>query len=249
MALSDLRVSGLEQYGGIDLKNNYRRFFSEGIVVSVGLHVLVLLLYVAYNFLTVEPNYIYPIIRTTNLLVTIPPPSIVNNDPLPPATAISSRLPSPNDIPVPVPRLIESVEVMPSATITNGDPTAVISATPSTTPLLIPLQVQSAPARSMIPDKTIWVDYSEDPQPIQDIQSLVEYPLNAKRTNIEGKVMLSALIGEDGRVITVDVEHTDHPWLRQAAVEAMMKARFTPAKQGNEAVKSWYTQTIIFKLN
>jgi periplasmic protein TonB len=249
MALSDLRVSALEHYGGVDLKNNYRKFFSEGIVVSIGLHVLVLLLYVTYNFLTVKPSYIYPGFRTTNVLVTVPPPSILNNDPPPPATAISSRLPSPNDIPVPVPSLIEPVDVVPEAVITNGDPGSVISATPSTTPLQIPLQVQSVPLRSNIPDKTIWIEYSEEPLPIQDIQSLVEYPLNAKRTNIEGKVMLSALIGEDGRVISVDVEHSDHPWLRQAAVEAMMKARFTPAKQGTEAVKSWYTQTIIFKLN
>ena len=82
-----------------------------------------------------------------------------------------------------------------------------------------------------------------------DIQKLVVYPANAQRTNIEGTVVVSALIVVDGKVRKVEVEKSDHPWLEQAAIEAMQKARFTPAKQGDKAVQIWITYPIRFKLN
>jgi hypothetical protein len=110
MALSDLTVSGLERYGGVDLKRNYRKFFSEGIVVSIGLHLLVLMLYVAYNFLTTEPQNAYPVKRACELILIRP--SILDNDPLPAGTVVATRPPTPNDIPVPVPTLIEPVDVI-----------------------------------------------------------------------------------------------------------------------------------------
>ncbi|HET6511575.1 MAG TPA: TonB family protein [Candidatus Kapabacteria bacterium] len=208
------------------------------------------MLYIAYNFLTIEPNYIYPIWRTKGVIITVPPPSILNDDPLPPAITVSLRAPSPNDIPVPVPKLIEPVELAThtSVGIPGNDPTvASVQATPGTQDPALKV----SPSQVVIdePGKGDWLDLSEDPRPIHDIQRSVEYPQNAQRTNIEGKVTVSALIGEEGKVIRVEVEKADHPWLTQAAIDAMMKMRFTPGRQGESAVKAWYTQTIQFKLN
>jgi periplasmic protein TonB len=253
MALSDLRVSGLEHYGGVELKRSYRKYFSEGIAVSIGLHVLVLLLYTAYHYLTIEPHYIYPIWRTTSLLVTIPPPSITNDDPLPAATSVNSRAALPYDIPVPVPRMLDPVELEPilvadPATLPGTTIGPATSSTPSDPRPELVVKPQASQS-SIVPDKTVWIDVSEEPRPIQDVQKIVIYPMNAQRTGIEGSVTLSALIGEDGRVLQVDIDKHAHPWLDQAAVEAMMKMRFTPALQGKEPVKVWYTQTIQFKLN
>ena len=112
--------------------------------------------------------------------------------------------------------------------------------------LCLPL---AAHAQSDEPDIDSWVEVTEEPKPTVDIQRLVVYPADAQRTNIEGTVTVSALIGEDGKVIRVVVEKSDHEWLTEAAVDAMKKVRFTPAKQGDKAIKVWYTQSIKFRLN
>jgi protein TonB len=242
----------MEQYGGIDLKKNYRKYFSSAIGISVGLHVLVLLLYIGYNWFMQEDDVIVPKRRIRNISELAPPPSLTEEvqqavplEAPPPGAEIKPNF----GIPIPVPEAIAVVDVMPDL---NTQPTTdvgtgggvAVEGTGDAPKLEI-----KAPVEEGDPSKDDFIDVSEEPKPVQDIQKLVVYPPNAQRTNIEGKVVVSALVGEDGRVKKVEVEKSDHPWLDQAAIEAMMKARFTPAKQGDKAVKVWYTQTIIFKLN
>jgi TonB family protein len=62
-------------------------------------------------------------------------------------------------------------------------------------------------------------------------------------------VTVTALINESGQVTKVEVDKSDDPLLTEAAIQAMKRARFTPAMQGKKPIKVWYTQTIIFKLN
>lgn len=99
------------------------------------------------------------------------------------------------------------------------------------------------------PDKDEFIEVSEEPRPLQDIQRLVEYPAEAQRKNIEGRVTVTALINESGQVTKVEVDKSDDPLLTEAAIQAMKRARFSPAMQGKKPIKVWYTQTILFKLN
>lgn len=253
MSLSDLTLPGMEQYGGIDLKKNYRKYFSSGIGISVGLHVLILLLYIGYNWFMTEEEVIVPKRRIRNISELAPPPSLTEEvqqavplEAPPPGAEVKPNF----GIPIPVPEAIAVVDVMPDL---NTQPVGDVGTGSGTVvegtgnaPALV---IKEEPVQEADPNKDEWIEVSEEPKAIQDIQKLVVYPANAQRTNIEGKVTVSALIGEDGRVKKVEVEKSDHPWLDQAAVDAMMKARFTPAKQGDKAVKVWYTQTILFKLN
>lgn len=252
MSLSDLTLPGMEQYGGIDLKRNYRKYFGGGLGTSIGLHVLVLLLYIGYNWMTTEEEVVVPRYKIKRLSDLAPPPSVTEEvqqavplEAPPPGAEIKPNF----GIPIPVPEAIAVVDVMPDLNnIPVGDPgpgTGVsIEGTGGEPNLVI-----TEPVVQDDPDKDEWIEVSEEPKPVQDIQKLVVYPANAQRTNIEGTVTVSALVGEDGKVKKVEVEKSDHPWLDQAAIDAMMKARFTPAKQGDKAVKVWYTQTIRFKLN
>jgi periplasmic protein TonB len=241
----------MEQYGGIDLKKNYRKYFSGGLGISIGLHILILLLYIGYNWFMQEDDVIVPKRKIRNISELAPPPSLTEEvqqavplEAPPPGAEIKPNF----GIPIPVPEAIAVVDVMPDIntqpTSDVGTGSGPVEGTSSTPQLEI-----KAPVEEGDPNKDDFIDVSEEPKPVQDIQKLVVYPPNAQRTNIEGKVVVSALVGEDGKVKKVEVEKSDHPWLDQAAIEAMMKARFTPAKQGDKAVKVWYTQTIIFKLN
>lgn len=97
--------------------------------------------------------------------------------------------------------------------------------------------------------KDEFVSVEVEPLPIDNIQGLVEYPEEAKRAGLEGKVILSALIDTSGKVVKVEIDKSTNPIFEESARKAMMKARFTPALQNGKPIKLWYTLPIIYKLN
>lgn len=65
----------------------------------------------------------------------------------------------------------------------------------------------------------------------------IEYPIEAIRANIQGRLMLRFTIDEDGRATDVDVAKSLHPLCDSAAVAALHQTRFIPAREANgEAV-------------
>jgi protein TonB len=112
------------------------------------------------------------------------------------------------------------------------------------------VQVQApVEVKDDIPSKDDFVDIQDEPKPVVNIQSLVQYPEVAKRSGVEGKVTADVLIGKDGKVEKVDITKTDNEIFNQAAKEALMKARFTPARQNGTPVRVWWTVPIVFKLS
>jgi TonB family protein len=110
---------------------------------------------------------------------------------------------------------------------------------------LTPLQNSD---RNDDPDKDEFISVTEEPKVIDDLQSLIEYPEAARRAGIEGKVVVTALIDTDGRVLKVDIELSDNSLLNEAARSAMFKARYNPAICNGVPVKVWFTQVLSFKL-
>ena len=80
-------------------------------------------------------------------------------------------------------------------------------------------------------------------------QGRPSYPSTARRLGVEGTTMLRVHVGADGRVGDVVVEssagHTD---LDQAAVDAVRRWRFEPARRGTEAVAMWVRLPVEFRL-
>lgn len=77
----------------------------------------------------------------------------------------------------------------------------------------------------------------------------LEYPVRAKNKEIEGYVVLSLLIGADGKVETVKVIEASPPDVFEtAAVRAVRKWVFQPARYEGKAVETWANQTIRFDL-
>lgn len=253
MALSDLTLPGMEHYGGIDLKKNYRKYFSGALGISVGMHLLILLLYVGWVWFTAEDEKKIPRLRIKNLAQLAPPPSVTDNvqeavplEPPPPgAEAVKPNF----GIPIPVPAAVDVADVMPDLNkmevgdIGPGVGSGVIDGS-GVQDLVI-----KQPVVEDDPGKDDFVAVEVEPQPVQDIQGLVVYPEIAKRAGLEGKVTISALIGKDGKVEKVEIEKADNDFFAQAAKDAMMKARFTPARQNGEPVKVWFTTNIRFQLN
>jgi TonB family protein len=76
------------------------------------------------------------------------------------------------------------------------------------------------------------------------------YPPLARRTKVEGTVVLALLVDENGRVVDVRVERgvSLNVGINEAAVAAARTARYRPATKDGVRVKTWHQLTIPFKL-
>ncbi|MDD5242186.1 MAG: energy transducer TonB [Sulfuricella sp.] len=75
------------------------------------------------------------------------------------------------------------------------------------------------------------------------------YPLSARRRGVEGTVLVRAEISAGGECLRVELKKTSGAgMLDQAALEAVKKWRFVPAKRGSQAVVAWVEVPITFKL-
>ena len=75
------------------------------------------------------------------------------------------------------------------------------------------------------------------------------YPSASRRLGEEGKVILLVRVGVDGRVVGASVDQSSgFPRLDAAAVEAVTRWRFVPARRGDEPVDSSVIVPITFAL-
>lgn len=79
-------------------------------------------------------------------------------------------------------------------------------------------------------------------------QAKADYPEIARRSGLEGTVIVSARVNVSGRVDQVFVIQGAHPILERAAMDAAAKCRFSPAKQREMKVPAWVAIPYRFKL-
>ena len=76
-----------------------------------------------------------------------------------------------------------------------------------------------------------------------------EYPEIARKAGVEGKVILTIIVDEQGNVIQADIMIEEPQGIfGQAAIEAVMQYKFKPARQRDKAIKVQMGHTIIFTL-
>ena len=98
----------------------------------------------------------------------------------------------------------------------------------------------------------IFVAYDDPPQPIGGfgaMQKNLVYPEIARKAGVEGRVYVNVLIDEKGNVIDTKIlKSLGNNGCDEAAVAAIRKAKWKPAKQRDKAVKVWVGIPIVFKL-
>jgi len=105
-----------------------------------------------------------------------------------------------------------------------------------------PLNAGGAPSEEFIP-------YDQAPVPKIPLASLVVYPELAKEAGIEGKVYIKAFINVKGSVLSVKVlKGVPNTGLDEAALKAVKKSRWYPARQRDKKVGVWITIPIAFSL-
>ena len=102
-----------------------------------------------------------------------------------------------------------------------------------------------------VEEPTFFVAVEEMPQPIGGLQSIMEkikYPEIAKRAGVEGKVFVRAFVDENGNVVNAEIVKGIGAGCDEAALDAVIKTKFTPGKQRGKPIKVQITVPIHFKL-
>ncbi|NUM80619.1 energy transducer TonB [bacterium] len=98
----------------------------------------------------------------------------------------------------------------------------------------------------------IFIVYDEPPHLIGGhafIQKNLKYPDLARQAGIEGKVMVSIVIGIDGKVENASILLEDgNVGFGKAALEVVRKCQFTPAMQRDRPVRVKMSMPIVFRL-
>ena len=95
--------------------------------------------------------------------------------------------------------------------------------------------------------KVVFIPYDDPPVAMSPIRP--RYPEIAQEAGIEGVVVVQAFIDEKGRVKeTLILKGVPNTGLDEAAMEAIRKTRFRPAKQRERAVGVWISIPFNFRL-
>ncbi len=82
---------------------------------------------------------------------------------------------------------------------------------------------------------------------IKGLQNKIVYPEIAKRVGIEGKVLVQAIVDENGKVISTSTIKGIGAGCDEVAMDAVRNSKFTPGKQRGKNVKVQVTIPIVFK--
>lgn len=129
-----------------------------------------------------------------------------------------------SDTPSPVP----AEEVSKPASTTSVSTSANTAPAPAA-----PLAVPSAPRFD--------ADYLDNPAPV--------YPPLSRRTNEEGKVLLRVFVEANGSPSRLEIQTSSgYERLDKAALAAVSRWKFAPARLGNDNIGAWVLVPIIFSL-
>ena len=92
-----------------------------------------------------------------------------------------------------------------------------------------------------------FIPYDDPPQPLSSIKPV--YPEIAQEAGIEGTVVVQVFVDKKGRVQdTLILKGIPNTGLDEAAVTAIKKTRFRPARQRERAVGVWISIPVNFRL-
>jgi TonB family protein len=134
-------------------------------------------------------------------------------------------------------------------------PTVAITSTttqPQVQPQQPPPAPVPAPAPAQVPavregDVVDFTDLDSAPRPLAPPRPI--YPAMAMRQRIQATIFVTALVSENGDVIDVKVLQGDPRFgLNDAAVRAMRITKFTVPMKDGKRVRTWFPQTINFRM-
>ncbi|HNP19234.1 MAG TPA: TonB family protein [Fulvivirga sp.] len=206
----------------------------SGLFFQIGLLMAMMLCVSAFEYRTQE-MIVEPIVVTGNTLDEVLPPITIQNPPSPP----------------PKPKIITIVEVPDDKEPLDEEPFI---------ELVVPLHV---PSPTVVEDPPIekapevWLTSEVEPMPEGGYESFynfvrknLKYPQQAKRLDIEGKVIVNFIVNEDGELVDFEILKGIGAGCDEEVLRIMRKApKWNPGKQRGIPVRVKRVIPIEFRLN
>ena len=226
-------------YGAPELKEVAQKYMFRGVLVGTGLWLVVYLLSFGLGELIKHQPHETKVIVVPYRELAAPPP-LSDNAPPPQVQVAQPVAPPAAAIPVPVPdaqapqdQQIASQEELaqstPGVSADNGGDLVV-----------------QAPSEEEMPKFGEYVYVEELPEAITKVSPV--YPDIAREANVDGVVLVQALVGKDGHVHDTRVVKSVQ-MLDDAAVAAVKRWVFKPALSNNKPVAVWVAVPVSFKLH
>lgn len=183
---------------------------------------------------------LYVLLMTTSYgrrSVTEPAPLQVRMMELPAASQLPAPIPA-----VPIdPITVQTPQVVTPELTVNAPPSSnAITVSPSPPATTVP--TNDAPPSPTVTPPNFNADYLSNPAPA--------YPPLSRRLHEEGEVILRVRVTTQGQAAEVQLERTSgFARLDSAAMGAVSRWRFVPARRGEEIVEAWVRVPIEFSLN
>jgi len=238
--MTEPRVSLYEfmPYGAPELKEVAKKYMLRAIALASGAWILVYLLGLGTSFVIAHRPHETSVIVVPYRELQAPPP--LTDKPPPPKVEVTQPVAPPTAAaPVPVP----DAEAPPEQKIASQEDLA------QSTPGVSSdgdQQIQVAPPSDEEPAFGTYVYAEELPEVITKVNPV--YPEMARQANVDGTVMVQALVGKDGKVHDVRVVKSI-PLLDQSALDAVKQWIFKPALANNKPVAVWVGVPVRFSLN
>jgi protein TonB len=177
-----------------------------------------------------------------DVVLSAPPtPAVAQpNVPPPPVPPKEVKKPDPKPVKKPKPKPVRKNSEVKRVEPRKPEQTDAAPPAPAA-PSVPVLDRAAAPRNDAYTPASSNADYLHNPKPV--------YPAIARRRHWEGLVVLRAYVTADGHCGEVAVQRSSgHEVLDRAALEAVRKWRFVPAKRGDVAQASWVTVPIEFQL-
>ncbi len=228
------------QYGSVELKQMYHKYWEIGLMISIIIHVLIVGSYYIVELMRAEepPMVQVKILKYSDLG---PPPSMTAANTPPPIAVTAPQAKPTVGAPVPVPDAEVSAEQT-IATQTEMSQTVA--------------PISEAAGENMAVQQDIKIDDDAPPAdfvPVEKEPVVVKkvepkYPELALRAGLEGRVWVKIWVDKEGKAKQVVVLKSDNEIFDASAVEAAKQFVFTPAYMNNGPVSVWVSVPFKFKL-
>lgn len=234
---SDEPLFGFMPYGAPELKEVARKYMFRGVLVGSGAFMTVFLLTFGTSALLRHRSHETSVVVVPYRELAAPPP-LTQNEPPPQVQVAVPITPPTVGVAVPVP----DAEAPPEQTIASQEEIAQSTPGVATEGDL----VVAPPAEDELPKLGDYVYVEELPEAVTKVSP--DYPDLARSANVDGTVLVQALVGKDGRVKDAKVVKSI-AMLDAAAVAAVKQWVFKPALSNNKPVAVWVAVPVRFTLN
>lgn len=219
-------------YGFLELKRIYTKYYSIGVAAAVAIHIVVIAAYY-FSFPKEDVNIPKEKLQIITYVDLGPPPSIVPDQPV---AAAATAKPTFGNLKI----------------AKKGEETNEFEVPKTFAPVGDVIVEEAKPIeKKPVPvDETYYVAVDIMPEPfggMEKLQQNVNYPDEARKEGIVGKVLVKAFINENGEVIRAEIVKGLGYGCDEEALWVVKSTRFRPGKKNGKQIKVQLTIPISFK--